>query len=117
MAKIDWVDQRLSLWAEWVVRGRSGIGGSMLAMFNGEPSDNGPPTARIPLNEEECWQTEAGIMQLDGILQETVVTHYTGGTMEISRAVLSRRLDDAHRQLAAMWLVAAPLDQQLPRGF
>ncbi len=123
MAKIVWVEDRLNLWAEWVVRGRCGVGGGMLAMFNGEPTDHGTPQARIPLNEEECWNTEAGIKQLDQPMQDTVVLYYTSGTfaardrMDISSAVLSQRLDHAHRLLSAMWLVAGPLEDQLPRSF
>lgn len=123
MAKIDWVDQRLELWAEWVGRGRCGVGGGMLAMFNGEFIDSGQPQARIPLNEEECWQTEAGIKQLPDPLQETVAIYYTSGSsavqaqMYVSRAVVSQRLDRAHKMLSDMWLVAGPLDQQLPRSF
>ncbi|TAK97056.1 MAG: hypothetical protein EPO09_04935 [Aquabacterium sp.] len=123
MARIEFVEQRLNLWAEWVHRGRSGLGGGMLAMFNGEAIDSGPPTARIPLNEEECWNTEASVLKLEQPLQDTVVLYYLSGTLavrsklDISDAVLSKRLDKAHRVLSALWLVAGPVEDQLPRSF
>lgn len=108
MAKIEEVDLRLDRWAQWVARGKGG-GMGTLAMFNGEPSVLSDPGPRIPLNEEECWQTEKAVLGLPDPLKETVMTYYLSGgfaavdRLSISRAVLSQRIDRAHKLLRDAW--------------
>jgi hypothetical protein len=107
MAKIQYVEQRLLLWAEWVDRGGRSPGGT-LAMFNGAPSD-GVPNYNIPLNDEECWQTDKAVADLPSPLRETIQWHYVYGSnvakerMQTTTAVHSQRMDRAHKMLWAVW--------------
>lgn len=84
------------------------------------------PTASIPINDEECWQTDTAIKALaktDPAVAETVALYYLKGTqacqlgMRISKSVMSQRLERAHRQLALMWSKAGPVSEQLPTSF
>jgi DNA-directed RNA polymerase specialized sigma24 family protein len=121
MAKIEYVERRLELWALWVARGRS-LQGGMLAMFDGEPGD-GAPHANIPLDEEECWLTDSAIKLLPDPLAETVAVNYLSGgeaakrRMGIRASALSQRLERAHKLLYAQWAPKTLSANSLPRGF
>lgn len=128
MARIDWVDQRLDRWSMWIIRGKSAGGtGGMHPMFRQAVVDEClDPTASIPINDEECWQTDTAIKALaktDPAVAETVALYYLKGTqacqlgMRISKSVMSQRLERAHRQLALMWSKAGPVSEQLPTSF
>ena len=121
MAKIQYVEQRLLLWAEWVERG-GGSPGGMLAMFSGEPGD-GSTNYNIPLNDEECWSTDKAVKGLPEPLSDTVKWHYLYGSntarlrLVITSAVLSQRLDRAHKLLYAQWQPATISEKSLPTGW
>lgn len=122
MAKIDWVQERLERWAEWVARGGARCGGT-LPMFKGMPVDSARPLQGIVLDDTECWKTATSVKALPEPLSTTVSGYYTRGSLAtqealgISRAVLSQRIDRAHRLLASQWVRVGPVDQQLPTGF
>lgn len=122
MAKIDWVQDRLERWAEWLARGgehRSGV----LPMFTGMPADISRPLHGLRLDDGECWKTGDDVANLPEPLPLTVSHYYLSGSMaaqdrlSISRAVLSQRIDRAHKLLADKWLTVGAIDQQMPTGF
>lgn len=121
MAKIEYVEQRLLLWAEWVERGGWSAGGG-LAMFNGEPS-YWRVAYNIPLNDEQCWATNKAVEGLPAPLSDTTASYYLlGGNQakarhSISAAVLSQRLDRAHRLLHAQWQPATLSENSQPSSF
>lgn len=121
MARIEFVEHRLLMWGEWVARGGGPMGGT-LAMFNGEPS-YWATAYNIPLNDEECWKTDAAVKRLPDPLRTTVRYTYVGNSewakkqLSISASVLSQRLDRAHRLLWAEWEPQTLSDNSLPRGF
>lgn len=108
MARIEWVEQRLDRWAEWIARGKA-CGRGTLAMFKGIPVDADRPLQGLSLDEAECFKTDKAIRALPGVLPETVSHYYLSGSMaaqdrmRISRAVLSTRITQAHRMLAQAW--------------
>lgn len=122
MAKIDWVQDRLERWAEWLCRS-GGTSGGTLPMFRGDPVDMARPLLQYALDETECWKTGEDVNNLPAPLPETVVAYYLSGSMaaqdrlSISRAVLSQRIGKAHTLLAAAWLRVGSTDEQLPTGF
>ena len=122
MARIDWVEERLERWAEWMSRG-GGASGGTLPMFRGDPVDIARPLLQFALDETECWKTGEDVNNLPSPLAETLVAYYLRGSMAaqdrlcISRAVLSQRIGRAHTLLSAAWLRVGRTDEQLPEGF
>lgn len=125
MAKIEWVDQRLDVWAKWVVNGRSLVSGAGChPMWRDMPPDPAQTyEARVPINEEECWRTEQAVQALPVELAQTVAAYYLHGTyfaqdrLSISRAVLSQRLDRSHRLLAQSLARVGPVSEQPPSSW
>lgn len=123
MAKLQWVDQRLNLWAEWVGRGKRGGGAATHPMWRTVPSDGLKAEAAIPLNEEECWHTDKAVQQLPHFLRETIALYYLSGTlcvldkMNISRSTLSQRITTAHLLLADLIGVKPISAVSLPGSF
>lgn len=108
MARIEWIHHRLERWSMWVARGRSagGGGGASHPMWRGIRVDGEVREPVVPINEEECWKTEAAIKELPSPLDATVVQYYLNDSararkvLAISASVLSQRIDRAHRELA-----------------
>lgn len=108
MAKIEWVHHRLERWSIWRSKGGGmGSGYGACPMWAGAVVDNqvaGP--AVIPVADAECSQTEDCIKGLPDELAMTIATYYlhdsqyTQRKLSISPAVLSQRIDRAHRLLA-----------------
>lgn len=121
MARIEWVEERLERWAEWSLR--KGAPSGTLPMFKGGADFVSRTLAGLHLDETECWKTAKDIAALPDPLGQTVTVYYQSGSMAaqdrltISRAVLSQRLDRAHRALASVWLVSGNTDDQLPGSF
>jgi hypothetical protein len=116
MARIDWVEAKLLIWARWRVA-RSGTGGELshsraeLGSANGGRS--GYITAAVPLLEIEAGVTEEGVQGLRPLgLGLTVVEVYCGpggeaehlAELKCSRAAMYARIDQAHKQLATFFL-------------
>lgn len=119
MAKIEWVHQRLELWAEWIIRGRvsnDGLGfGSNPLAHEYEAPTNREPRAVIPLNGDECWATDQAIAKLEERQQRLVAEYYLNGSaaaadrLGLSRSSLSQWLSSAHLKLADL------MHQERPR--
>lgn len=109
MARIDWVEQRLEVWALWRARGRRGeaLGIKPQPTWRGyvAPVDR-EPQAIVPVDDNECWRTERAVHQLQPPLVETVEAYYLHGSLAvrhwlgISKGTLSQRLTLAHARLA-----------------
>ena len=110
MARIDWVEDRLQVWARWKIARTSGVtgyGGFDLAAANGGRS--GYVTAAVPLLEVEAAETDAAVDQLQpGGLRLTIQECYCGkggeadhlDELKCSRAAMYARIDQAHVLLA-----------------
>ena len=119
MAKIEWIDLRLTRWATWRVTGRSSTGGSSQHPMWRGGRQTGYPEAVVPISEEECWKTDQAVRELPEELGLTLVHYYVGGSrrtrqvMAVSPATLSQRIDQAHRLLAQKLSVAPGPDAAL----
>jgi len=118
MAKIVWIELRLDRWAAWRIQGRRlGTGAACHPMWRDTPPDPAAGyEARVPVNEEECWQTDKAVMALDAQLAELVAAYYLHGglyamdRLKISRSTMQTRLGNAHA------LLARALERPSPSG-
>lgn len=82
MARIDWVEHRLRMWAMWKVRDESGgLGFPKQSSFMREAFQNGYRDAQIPVFCHEEAVTDQAIHHLKGdrpVLHETLLLHYIG---------------------------------------
>lgn len=122
MAKIVWIELRLDRWAAWRIQGRRlGSGASCHPMWRDMPPDPAAGyEARVPLNEEECWQTDKAVMALEPQLAELVAAYYLHGglfaldRLKISRSTMQARLTSAHALLARALERPAPVGSRGP---
>lgn len=111
MARIEWIHHRLERWSMWVARGRgaSSAGSACHPMWRGARVDGEVREPVVPINEQECWKTEAAIKALPSPLAETVAQYYLNDSARarkvlcISSSVLSQRLDRAHVELSRIF--------------
>ena len=109
MAKIDWVDDRCVLWAEWVVRGRVDTPFTRSPLGdNWDAPKNREPRATIPLNHDDCKRTDEAICALPTELGRLVFEYYVNDSwvamsrLRLSRSMLSVKLSHAHLRLASL---------------
>ncbi len=112
MARIDWIEQRLQVWARWVLtRGGGGVlGYAGVNLADSDAGRSGYASAAVPLLEAEAADTDAAVQQLTPTgLRLTVAEYYAGrggiadkaARLCCAEATVYARLDQAHRQLAA----------------
>lgn len=118
MAKIDYIEHRLLNWARWKMR----QGGSLnYAGINWDfEGRSGYREAVIPINDCEAADTDEAIHKLPQHLQETLVEHYTGETVDIPSqaerlgcgvSTVHARIDEAHQRLATYYRMRADADR------
>jgi hypothetical protein len=112
MARIEWVDQRLTNWALWKIGSRAGGLGYATVNLQAPPVDN--PTgwdaqARIPVDDAEAAVTDEGVRTLPSELRRTVEVFYIDPgsvatklkKLACERATLNARIETAHRKLSS----------------
>lgn len=113
MARIEWVEARLLVWARWrVARGMGGMGVMGYAGVDLGAADSarsGYREAAVPLMDVEASETEACVQLLNPRgLMLTVFEHYCGQGGVVDKAkrlccavpTVYTRIDQAHQQLA-----------------
>ncbi len=109
MAKIKWIDDRLTNWALWCERGGIGGLGYGHVMWNNVPSGGGNAGSVVPVNDMEASEIDAEIKRLDKDLQRLLALYYqvTETRTELAvrlgcaTATIDSRLTRAHKLLAA----------------
>jgi hypothetical protein len=111
MARVEWVEERLQVWARWrLARGKGGTGRLGYAAVKWGPSNSGRSgyiTAAIPLLEAEASQTDAAIQALPAHLAKAVAVVYCEPGTAAHHAValhcavstVYARIEEAHRLL------------------
>lgn len=110
MARIDWVEERLQVWARWkIARGSGHMGFASVDLGGSNGGRSGYVTAAIPLLDVEAAETDEAVQQLHpGGLRLTVHEYYCGpGGIDdklkrlcCAKATLMRRIEQAHEQMA-----------------
>lgn len=110
MARIEHIHLRLEVWALWKVNGGTIGGSSSLSMWQAEQVDGRSFRSLMSgtINDEECEATDTAIIKLPLTLGETVAMYYlfdssrTREKLRISASTLSKRIDQAHKQLEVL---------------
>jgi DNA-directed RNA polymerase specialized sigma24 family protein len=110
MARIEWVEQRLQLWARW--RSQRGAGQSGFARTNilarwWRPPNNREAEAHIPVDEVEAFATDQAVRELDVHLRDTIEQVYLGSgsvgddaaRLGCSVSTVHARISTAHKRL------------------
>lgn len=110
MARIDWVEERLLVWARWkIARGGGDMGYSSVDLGGANGGRSGYVTASIPMLDVEAAETDEAVQKLyPGGLRLTVVEYYCGpGGVDdklqrlcCAKATLMKRIEQAHEQIA-----------------
>lgn len=110
MARIEWVEERLQVWARWkIARGSGDMGYSSVDLGGANGGRSGYVTAAIPMLEVEAAETDEAVQGVHpGELRLTVTEYYCGpGGIEekmlrlgCAKATLMRRIEQAHEQIA-----------------
>lgn len=110
MARIEWVEERLQVWARWkIARGQGQMGYASVSLAGSNAGRSGYAQAAIPLLEVEAAETDEAVTALHpGGLRLSVTEYYCGaGGLEdklkrlcCAKATLMWRIDQAHVQLA-----------------
>ena len=110
MARIDWVEERLQVWARWkIARGDGQMGFARADLGSANAGRSGYATAAIPLLEVEAAETDEAVAKLyPGGLRLSVTEYYCGrGGLDeklarlcCAKATLMHRIDQAHQQMA-----------------
>lgn len=109
MARIEWIDQRLQRWAEWLKVG-NGAGYPVRCVLDEDWSPPAPgttPTMKVaPMNDAP--QTHRAVLQLSERLQATLVSHYllrmsaadAAAALSCEPNTVHQRIERAHELLA-----------------
>jgi hypothetical protein len=113
MARIKWVDERLIAWARWRATpgGNGGLGypkQSALARLTPSASRN---EARVPVCDEECWQTNKAVESLSEGHKVLLTLYYVDGQgiswikdkLRLSAAAVHARLEVIDKTLARIF--------------
>jgi len=124
MARIQWVDVRLTNWARWRIGGRSGgLGYSHVNLDVPVVDGNGyDAQSIIPIDDAEASVTDSAISGLPSELRRTVEVWYLhpgsiatkGLLLACERVTIYTRLDRSDRLIAA-WLGERSRMQQAER--
>ncbi len=115
MARIEWVEARLQIWARWRLAAGGGgsgrLGYARVAWGASNGGRSGYVTAAVPLMEAEAAQTDAAIQQLQPkVLAETLAVVYCNpgavadhaATLRCAISTVYARVDEAHRKLCEL---------------
>ena len=109
MARIEWVEERLKVWARWKANLLAGpLGYAAVNLADADAGRSGYIEASIPLLAVEAGETDEAIKLLDKGLQDTIREVYCGRggvrhaarKMGVAESTLHARVDQAHWQIS-----------------
>lgn len=110
MARIEWVEERLQVWARWkIARGGGDMGYASVDLGGVNGGRSGYVTASIPMLDVEAAETDEAVEALHpGGLRLSVMEYYCGpGGIDdklmrlcCAKATLMKRIEQAHEQMA-----------------